>query len=59
MLCFASNSHLQVELLRLLAHEDENVRELAYGLVLRLLKHMPQRSEDILPTYLACLDSDE
>lgn len=47
------------ELTDLIRHQNRMIRTIAYELVLRLLRHSPNTSSDIVPSYLAALESPD
>ena len=47
------------ELTDLIRHQNRMIRTIAYELVLRLLRHSPNTSSDIVPSYMAALESPD
>ena len=47
------------ELTNLIGHTSRNVRSLAYELILKLMRHSPKSSCDIIPAYIAALEASD
>ena len=47
------------ELTELLQHASRTIRNLSYELILRLLRHSPNSASDIVPDYIAALESTD
>ena len=47
------------ELTELIRHTSRIIRSLAYELILRLMRHAPKCSSDVIPSYIAALESSD
>ena len=47
------------DLIGLISHASRVIRSIAYELILRLMRHSPKCSSDIIPAYIAALESSD
>ena len=52
-------THFVQELSNLISHESKNVRNQAYDLFLKLLRHDPTISHQLMVPYLGCLETND